>query len=194
VIAATFAAYILGSLTQFVVESFARWRNSRRGGPQYDLTDTGPIGTYIDQLILDNPHLLVVFKRDPGRDVLSDSEAMTKMAADILHDLPRIGRRMRGDHNELYDEYDRLIGEAQFREVTVVPLFMLIVALTIFWSPDAHWSPYSLLILLAGIALPVMKRQAVTQRTEGNTVVIDAVLVGKVTAPSLERLDRLAGR
>ncbi len=112
---------------------------------------------------------------------MDDDKLRETIAAAIFQELPRIARRMRGGENELYDEYDRLIAEAQLREITLIPLFVLIVVVGATWS----W-----LALAAAIILPLLKRQAVYQRQEGNEVVVDALLVGKVAAPFLERLER----
>jgi hypothetical protein len=228
VIAATALAYLAGSVTQFGIEAFGRWRNNRRGGAQQDLENGGLLKTHIEQLVSDNPRLLDVAeleyqrqnpdqpaspaavagreRRTPARllgltrastaeptspsplNATEAAEARTArieqiMVDNVVRELPRVARRMRGSENELYDEYDRLIGEAQFREAILIPLASLTVVLAVTMS----WS-----VSVALLILPLLKRQAVHQWAQGNEVIMDAILVRKVEAPSLERLQRLA--
>ncbi|GII25409.1 hypothetical protein [Planosporangium mesophilum] len=182
-VGATFLAFLAGSVIQFGAEAFGRIRNTKRGGPKYDLQDASLISTYVDQRVADDPRLLDEARHEISTDVSAPDEVKTAMVAAISRELPRIARRMRGSENELYDEYDRLIGEAQFREITLIPLALLIGALSVTWS---------LFLLPAVVVLPLLKRQAVYQREAGHEVVVDALLVGKVAAPYLERLERRA--
>jgi hypothetical protein len=181
--AATFAAFLLGSLTQFSAEAVSRYRNRNRGGARYDLEDDSLLRAHIQHLLADDRRLSSAAKQEPGANDLADEELEDFVVKAVSREIPRIARRMRGGENELFDEYDRLIAEAQLREITLIPLLILFVVLSATWS----W------FFLAAIAvLPLLKRQAVYQREDGHAVVIDAILVGKVASPALERLQRRA--
>jgi hypothetical protein len=180
-VAATFVAFIAGSVAQFGVEILGGLRNRFRGGPQQDLEDASVISTYVEQLVADDPDLLDAAKSEYGADGLEDVDLQRAMSAAVTREIPRIARRMRGGENELYDEYDRLIGEAQLREAILLPLIVLIAVLCFTWS----WY-----FLLAAGVLPFLKLQAASLRQDANSVVVDAVVVEKVSAPSLERLQR----
>jgi hypothetical protein len=134
---------------------------------------------YIVQL-LDDGGDLARYARNRG---YTSEDVGLDITREVQAEIPRIARRLRGAENELYDEYDRLIGEAELREITVIPLALLIVALGITWSPFC---------LPALAVVPILQRQANWQREAGNDVIIDAVMVEKVAAPALERLRRRA--
>ncbi len=105
------------------------------------------------------------------------------LLAAVFEELQRIARRLRGQHNELYDEYDRLTGEADFRTAIAPALLAVASALAWIWTP----------LWLAGtIAVPVLAAQAWHQRRAAEIVVVDALLVGRVASPLLERMTAMA--
>lgn len=181
--AATFAAFLMGSLTQFSAEAVSRYRNRNRGGARYDLEDDSVLRSYIQYLLADNPRLREAARVESAVGDLSDEEIEEFVVKAVAKEIPRIARRMRGSENELFDEYDRLIAEAQLREISLIPLLVLFVVVSATWS----W-----FFIAATAVLPLLKRQAVYQREDGHAVVVDAILVGKVASPALERLQRRA--
>ena len=112
-VAASFLALLIGSVMQFIAEAIGRWRNTRRGGPQHDLRDPSSLVAYLGQMFADNPGLVQVAERETR---IEEPERVTAhVVSAVSAEIPRIARRMRGTENELFDEYDRLIGEARFR-------------------------------------------------------------------------------
>jgi hypothetical protein len=100
------------------------------------------------------------------------------LAKQIVRELSLIGTRLIGKEPELFSAYDRQRAEAEFRFSLVIPL----TALTLVLGASNEWFlvalPFMLLIAWQG---------AVRLRV-ANSLLVDALVLGRVTSPSLEDL------
>ena len=104
------------------------------------------------------------------------------LVASIVSELRLVEKRLIGKENELYGEADRLRGEAEFREAIIPPLAALVVVAAV----EQTW------FWVAGfIPIGALYWQAARRTQARYEVLVDALAVDRVEAPTLERL-RLA--
>ena len=100
----------------------------------------------------------------------------------VLEDLDLVATRLIGKEPDLYSAVDRLRSEAEFRLAIVVPLaalVMLLLQLHLVWI---YALPVSLILFVDGIRRDRAARN----------LVIDALFLGRVAAPALERFEQSA--
>jgi hypothetical protein len=175
VIALAVWAFVRGCVKQFAAEAAGRVRNSSRGAAFHKTSDASALSIYVGKFLADTPSLRSIAPEPLGIGHGADADPGPALVTGPLNDLPRIARHMRSDGNELYDEYGKLIGEAQLREITLIPLLLRIGTL----APTVNWW-----LAIARVGPPLLKCQAKWQREEGNAVPVDAVLVGEAQAPA----------
>lgn len=99
----------------------------------------------------------------------------------IMEELPLIATRLITESPELFATVDRLRAEAQLRFAVGLSLPVVLVAAT--FRSSAWW-------LLGLLLTAPLLLQAHHRSKEANDVLIDAVLIGKVEPPAVERLRR----
>lgn len=114
----------------------------------------------------------------PGGSILRES-----LARAVRGDFDLIERRLIGEHPELYSEADRLGAEARFRFAIIPPLMVLSVLLAARYS----WTWAFLLLPIA-----VLFVQGLARHRERGDLLVDALVLGRVQAPTIERLGVLA--
>ena len=101
----------------------------------------------------------------------------------ISNNLDLITTRLLGDQAELFSAIDRKRAEAEFRFAVASPLLALIVFLGV--RENWFW-------LIAIIAVALLYGQGVGRLWAATELIVDALSLGRVDAPVLERLARLA--
>ncbi|MEV4376959.1 hypothetical protein [Streptosporangium sp. NPDC049644] len=114
------------------------------------------------------------------------SDVQTIVIDDLIvaleRDLPLVPARLLGHDSELYNVYDRLQAEAQFRAGVALPIGFLSISLGIIVHPA--W----LLIILPIIAIFTT---SLRKRREGLYILAESMLAGRVESPVFERLERI---
>jgi hypothetical protein len=115
---------------------------------------------------------------------------LTTLVGAVLAELQLVETRLIGEQTELYSTADRLGAEAEFRDAVTPPLVGLVVVLAFESSPA--W-------LIGLIPIAMLYWQGVRRRQAHNDLLADALLLGRVEAPIVERLryrmeDGLRGR
>ena len=201
--AATFAAYLLGSLAvplldQVLTPAYRVTRNA-----WFDVRHTRGVRRPLSRLTAEEPvmragelsgagsHSLANHVRYsvneavtlgyPGSQI-DDPALQNQMFSQVITELRLVERRLIGDQVELHSEIDRLRSEAELRTAIAPPMTALVIFLTL--SSSLWWGP----ALLVPAALYV---QGQLRMRERNDSLVDALLLGRVEAPALERL-RLA--
>lgn len=99
----------------------------------------------------------------------------------IIDQLDLLARRLVSEDPALFSVYDRLRSEAQFRTAITPPLFAITLSSALIWT---GWAA------LALVALPILVTQAIRKGDQASDLLIDAMLIGKATAPAFEQLSR----
>lgn len=107
------------------------------------------------------------------------SELSRSMESRVLDELDLLRTRLLGTQGELFGAVDRMRSEAELRFSISAPLVALIGVVAVRDS----W-----LWLFAVLAVAVLWRQGQKRLQESGDMLIDALRVGRVDAPSLERL------
>jgi hypothetical protein len=103
----------------------------------------------------------------------------------VTQEMPLVGTRLLGKETDLFHEFDRQRGESNFRSTIIPPLLVLIIVLAIRVN-------FAFLLLLGSV--PLFYWQGVRYRQEASDVLIDSLVVGRVEAPAIEKLERAAAR
>jgi hypothetical protein len=103
----------------------------------------------------------------------------------VQKELDLVRTRLLGTDSELHGAVDRLRTEAELRLGLAPSLALLVVA---FAGRELWWGA-----LVTAALIPVLITQAVRRRRGGGDLVADALALGRVRAPTLERFARLAG-
>jgi hypothetical protein len=104
------------------------------------------------------------------------------MARGVLSELDLIKTRLLGVDSELHATVDRLQAETEFRLAVIPPILVIatILSVTVNWL----WA-------IAILPLCLYLTQAAVRDREAKDLLVDALYLGRVKAPSLERLQRL---
>jgi hypothetical protein len=105
---------------------------------------------------------------------------VTDYLSDLNRDLSLVPARLLGNDPELYNEYDRLQAEAQFRVAVSLPISFVATTLAVIHHPI--W----LLILLPLIALCAT---GIQRQRECRAVLAEAILIGRVESPVFDRFE-----
>lgn len=178
-VAVSFAAYLIGSLSQWIFSVLGSilFRRSRRRAL---LSERG-------QETLDD---LLASRVAAG--VLSKAADAGHLAKEVMNDLALTKTRLLGVHNELYEEIDRLQAEAEFRAALLPPL-SAVLTLAVFEIPGgALPSELPAWLLLFGVALlaELIGFQIIALVQQANDKVVDALLLERVSSPALDRWER----
>jgi len=98
----------------------------------------------------------------------------------IARELSQLSTRLQASNPSLFDSYDRLRAEAELRITLFFPLSALILTLAFQWQ----W--WAVVFLLLPMILAV---QGWGRHQEANNVVAQALLVGIIHSPIVERID-----
>jgi hypothetical protein len=175
----SFAAYLLGSFTQWVIGGAAGvvFRAISPGGRPVGLTDRG------DALLDD-----LVSEQVADGTVTSVEEA-ERLAAGIVDELDLLRTRLLSTDPALYSEVDRVNGEADLRLAVIVPLAAVAIA-ACFQTVDVEVAiPLILPIVLVAEALWV---QGLITRRVANDKLLDALFLRRIQSPVIERWEREA--
>lgn len=107
------------------------------------------------------------------------------LRAAVLNDIPSTAVRLQATHKDLYDTYDRIDAEAQFRYAIALPMPICVLALGLRLS-DLTWLlmvPAALLAIAIGYLLI---KSARSKRLESSDALMQAVFVGIVTPQAIE--------
>lgn len=104
---------------------------------------------------------------------------LTALVGALLGDLQLVETRLIGELSELYSAADRLRAEAEFREAVIPPLAALVALVAFETSPTG---------VVALVPLVLLYWQGVRRRQARNDLLADALLLGRVEAPTIERL------
>jgi hypothetical protein len=117
----------------------------------------------------------------PSQDPESDArvELAGAMEQRVTDELDLVRTRLLSSEPELYGAVDRMRAEAEFRFAVVPPLLALLAVLV---TEQSAWWLWGLLV--AG----VLWRQARSRLRDAGDMLIDALRVGPVDAPTLERV------
>jgi hypothetical protein len=106
------------------------------------------------------------------------------LLSNLLDDLPLVPARLLGRDADLYDAYDRLRAEAQFRAAVALPLIPFAITLSL----AARSAVYLLLLPMAFILLLT----AFQRRRESEYMLAESIYANRVKTPVLEILDMIA--
>lgn len=112
--------------------------------------------------------------------VIVNTVDLAPLAEDLHDDLSYVAQRLHSRNTDIYDEYNRLQAEADFRLAIFFPIASLFGVLAIRWQP-LWWigTVASFALLYVGAAA----------RTEAEKMLGTAMAAGRVDDPALERVD-----
>jgi len=104
---------------------------------------------------------------------------LAPLVEDLTGDLSYIAQRIQGRNADIYDDYDRLHAEADFRLAIFFPISSLFGVLAVRWQP-LWWigTAASFALLYAGVA----------SRIEAEKMLGIAMAAGRIDDPALQRL------
>lgn len=184
------AAYLTGALVEgvlqplrrrfmyskFVSRRMLRYRRLRPWRPGRP-SDVGLLLS--NQAVMDAERRLMDVRLDP-RDLLG-SDATFELQAAIEGEWSLIATRLMGESPELFAAYDRLKAEAELRFAVTMSLPLVLAAAS--FRSSAWW-------LLGLVLLIPLLIDGVARARQGDDVLADALLIGTVEAPSVERMRR----
>jgi hypothetical protein len=97
----------------------------------------------------------------------------------LRDDLHRVPARLVGKEQEIYERWDRLRAESEFRLSIAPPLLMLSIVL------GGHLSPISLLLI---IPTAYLVHEGIESRTAADIQLAESIRVERITSPPLARL------
>ena len=117
----------------------------------------------------------------PSQDPESDAhtELAGAMEQRVTDELDLVRTRLLGSEPELFESVDRMRAEAEFRFAVVPPLVALVAVLVV--QQSAFW-------LFGLLVAAILWRQARSRLRDAGDMLIDALRVGPVEAPTLERV------
>lgn len=121
----------------------------------------------------------------PGEAEDPDADARADLAAAlrgrVASELDLLRTRLLGNEPDLFSAIDRMRSEAELRFAVAAPLIGLILVFAV--RDSFGW-----LVAVAGVA--VLWRQARSRLQESGDMLVDSLLVGRVSAPTLERTEQ----
>lgn len=105
---------------------------------------------------------------------------LSPLTDDIHNELSYIARRLHGQDNDIYQEYDRLQAEADFRLAIFFPIALFFGVLAIRWQP-LWWigTAAAFALLYVGVA----------SRIEAEQMLATGMAAGRIDDPKLQRVD-----
>ena len=111
--------------------------------------------------------------------------------AGIASDIGLVSMRLQGSKPSVFDSYDRLKAEGEFRTAVAVPVAVLLVSLSFQLSNGERRVTW--LVSLVAIAVAVILLFLAWRKSrEANDLVIQSVVSGLVESPTIEALDAQA--
>lgn len=106
----------------------------------------------------------------------------------VLADLRVLAAQLHVNHDKTWEKYDKASSEADFRASMVVPLALMMTALSIRIASEGNWGLMfaEIAIMLAVQVVLVLK--AAAKRQEANEEIIHAIVNGKIDVPPIETL------
>jgi hypothetical protein len=129
----------------------------------------------------DAPH--VDWEEVDDLDLLNDLQ--DGLATAVYDELPLVRRRLIGKEPELFSEIDRLRAEAEFRSAIAVPLVALLLTVSV--RIDNKWGPF--LFACGSLGVLLLLWQAGKLRNAERATLIDTLIIDRVEAPQVQRLD-----
>ena len=108
-----------------------------------------------------------------------------EVAGQVAEEMPLVATRLLGKETDLFHEFDRQRGESNFRLVIIPPLLLLVIVLAL---------KVNVALLLLLVSVPLFYWQGVRFRQQASDVLIDSLVVGRVEAPAIEKLERASER
>jgi hypothetical protein len=192
-VALSFLAYLVGALSEALLGVADRWLDrpftSSRTRRSIELVVDERLREFVAELGFDRLQDLLQeqlrgeFVLEGGDRNRQFGQLIRALEERIVRELDLVATRLIGNQAELYSTIDRLRAEAELRLAIAPPL----VALSVFLAITEHvgWAS-------ATLAVAILVWQGVRRRTKANDVIADALLLGPVEAPILERLRRAA--
>jgi hypothetical protein len=190
-VALSFLAYLVGALSEALLGVADRWLDrpftSSRARRSIELVVDERLREFVAEIGFDRLQDLLQeqlrgeFALEGGDRNTQFGQLIRALEERIVRELDLVATRLIGSQVELYSTIDRLRAEAELRFAIAPPLLALSVFLGV--TEHAAW-------LTAMLAVAVLGWQGVRRRTRANDVIADALLLGPVEAPILERLRR----
>jgi hypothetical protein len=127
-------------------------------------------------------------QRTKKREIIDESleyHLTQKVAGQVAEEMPLVATRLLGKETDLFHEFDRQRGESNFRLVILPPLLLLSIVLAF---------KVNVFFLLMLVSVPLFYWQGVRYRQQASDVLVDSLVVGRVEAPAIEKLERAAER
>lgn len=125
---------------------------------------------------ISSPATRAIFSPNPTVFGVLRDEVIKATAAEITKELSLVRTRLIGKEPELFSQVDRLRAESEFRLAVAPPLTAIIILLT---TISLYWS-----VGLAAVALLLAQGRRLNR--EANDLIVDAVVLGTISAPALE--------
>jgi hypothetical protein len=185
-VAASFVAYLVGSLSLAAARMLGEGLSSivqnlrSRDLPSMRLSERG-------QSTLEE----IVGERYVAGLIGSVGEAR-RLAREIVEDLDLVRTRLMGREPELFAEVDRLSAEADLRAAITLPLAGLAIAIPVLVQvPSTPHAVSALVIAEIAICLVAfIGLEAAESRRKANDRLLEAVYLGRVASPAIERWER----
>jgi hypothetical protein len=207
-VAVSFAAYVVGSVSVAMMSPVLSWvyryvrlrkfrfqhphqgrepfKVAHQGEPgrrmlfrvwaEYPVVGYGTLSGAASAIVRE--HVLSRVRRGAGF-VPNDLFSTSWSYAELVTELRLIEQRLIGNETELYAEADRLRSEAEFRAAVTPPLALLALLFA---------GRSSLLWLLGMPIIAALYAQGQLRLRDRNDLLVQAVALGRVEAPALERL------
>jgi hypothetical protein len=122
------------------------------------------------------------FFLDTSQRIVKTVVNVDRHTAEIHEELQLTPERLVGDKPVMYEQWDRLRAESEFRQAIVPPLFAIIAAL---FSRGVLSSPLGLIFLVPPL---VILAQGIRKENAADSQLIQALEAGVIPAASIERL------
>ena len=105
------------------------------------------------------------------------------LVADLMDELSYMAQRLHGPNTDIYEDYNRLQAEADFRIAIFFPIASLFGVLAIRWQP-LWW--------IGTVAAFALLYVGVASRVEAEQMLATAMAAGRIDDPALQRVDLVA--
>lgn len=106
----------------------------------------------------------------------------------VQNDLRVLAAQLHMNHDKTWEKYDKASSESDFRAGMVIPLILLMMALSIRIASENHLGLMTVVILVMLIIVMVLVLKATAKRLEANEEIIHAIVNGKIDVPPIETL------
>jgi hypothetical protein len=186
-VAVSFLAYLVGSFSQSVFESVGRAITGKTG-----LTGWARLSPRGHDALDD----LLVSRVTAG--TLDSPAEAGRLATDVVAELDLIKSRLLESKRDLFEEIDRLQGEADLRFAVLPPLAAVAIVAVLSipvgsFGTEGATMTKCMLVFLVLLLMEMIAFQALGISRKANDKLVDAVLLEQVSAPALDRWERERG-